>query len=167
MVIFAVWGWINLSTWGLCSTVKLQNNILIDDGWHVRLADFGLADYTNVTQATHTASQHHGAKRWMAPELFNPDLRFERTTQTDVYSFACVCLEIYTGNYPFSDIPRDGTVILKVMQGQRPIRPTVGVGRTIPDDLWCLIKLCWQQAPSDRPQILAVVEKLKDMSIET
>jgi hypothetical protein len=35
--------------------------------------------------------------RWMAPELIDPDrfgLPFRRTTATDVYAFACVCLEV-------------------------------------------------------------------------
>jgi len=142
-------------------------NIFIDDQWHVRLADFGLAGFADATLVTHT-SNNAGSIRWMAPELHNPEIfdlkELRRTAASDVYAFACVVLEIYTGNYPFSDTPRDGTVILKVMQGQRPIRPMVDTGKTVSDDLWCLIELCWQQAPSDRPQMLSVVERLQHLN---
>lgn len=75
----------------------LKTNILVDDEWHIRLADFGLSNYTEATLATNTSNQH-GAKRWMAPELLNPELfdvkRFQRTLQSDIYSFACICLEV-------------------------------------------------------------------------
>jgi len=134
----------------------------------VRLADFGLSGFADATLVTHT-SNNAGSIRWMAPELHIPEIfdlkELRRTAASDVYALACVALEIYTGNYPFSDILRDGAVILKVTEGQRPIRPSTGMGRAISDDLWCLIELCWQQAPSDRPQMLDVVERLESMSI--
>ncbi|KAJ6551693.1 hypothetical protein B0H19DRAFT_891456, partial [Mycena capillaripes] len=45
---------------------------------------------------------------WMAPELLDPQScglnEFRRTFSSDVYSFACVCLELYTGKPPFSEI---------------------------------------------------------------
>lgn len=65
--------------------------------WNIRLADFGLAKFTDTTLATET-SNHNGSVRWMAPELHLPeecDLeRYQRTTQSDIYAFACVCLEV-------------------------------------------------------------------------
>lgn len=74
-----------------------QGNILINDEWQACLADFGLARVSDLTVGTHT-SNHHGSTRWMAPELHDPDAfglgRFLRTPESDVYAFACVCMEV-------------------------------------------------------------------------
>jgi serine/threonine protein kinase len=67
----------------------LQGNILIDDGEHAQLADFGLANVTDATLGT-----QHGSSRWMAPELLNYQLEFKRTEASDVYAFACLCIEV-------------------------------------------------------------------------
>ncbi|EEB96278.1 hypothetical protein MPER_04612, partial [Moniliophthora perniciosa FA553] len=58
-------------------------------------------------------SQHivHGdlrSVRWMAPELLWPGNsgleRSQRTFMSDAYSFACVCVELYTGKPPFEEV---------------------------------------------------------------
>ncbi|KAJ7224779.1 kinase-like domain-containing protein [Mycena rebaudengoi] len=71
-------------------------NILITQDWSACLADFGLTSFTDTTAAT-TTSHRAGTVRWMAPELIAPDrfgIQFRRTTASDVYAFACVCLEV-------------------------------------------------------------------------
>ncbi|TFK43199.1 hypothetical protein BDQ12DRAFT_168524 [Crucibulum laeve] len=69
-------------------------NILINDEWQACLAGFGLTIVSEVTFTSHT----HGSIRWMAPELHYPKLfnlfRSVRTSASDTYSFACVCLEV-------------------------------------------------------------------------
>jgi serine/threonine protein kinase len=73
------------------------SNILVDDEWHACLADFGLAVFSDATVATHT-SHRGGSVRWMSPELHYPPScgleTFRRTFASDVYSFACVCVEV-------------------------------------------------------------------------
>jgi serine/threonine protein kinase len=72
-------------------------NILVDDNWHVRLADFGLAVFASATVAT-GSSHRGGSARWMSPELLSPQScgleKSQRTFASDVYSFACVCIEV-------------------------------------------------------------------------
>ncbi|KAJ7263107.1 kinase-like domain-containing protein, partial [Mycena rebaudengoi] len=69
-------------------------NILIDDENHVRLADFGLARFAHSPLGP---TNRGGSTRWMAPELLHPEScgieDFQRTFCSDIYSFACVCLE--------------------------------------------------------------------------
>ncbi|KAJ7231357.1 kinase-like domain-containing protein [Mycena rebaudengoi] len=69
-------------------------NILITQEWSACLADFGL---TSFTEATLTTTRRAGTTRWMAPELIDPErfgIQFRRTKASDVYAFACVCLEV-------------------------------------------------------------------------
>ncbi|KIM72666.1 hypothetical protein PILCRDRAFT_829625 [Piloderma croceum F 1598] len=97
------------------------NHVLIDQDRHACLADFGLTGWADATQATSTSNH---------------------AEVSDVYAFACVSVESYTGKYPFYDIPRDPTVILKVMQGERLGRPACSIDRIMSNELWGLVNAC-------------------------
>ncbi|KAJ7216754.1 kinase-like domain-containing protein [Mycena rebaudengoi] len=131
-------------------------NILITQDWSACLTDFGLTSFTDTTAAT-TTSHRAGTIRWMAPELIDPDrfgLKFRRTTASDVYAFACVCLELYTGRPPFADV-REGGVVLKIVQGERPAQPS-----TMPpmsEALWKYVSEWWAEDPATRPPAEMVV----------
>ena len=74
--------------------------MLVDDEGQPRLADFGLAQIAD-SQAGRSTFHGRGSMRWQAPELLrivdNPDgeeIVTVTTTMSDVYAFACVCLEV-------------------------------------------------------------------------
>ena len=74
-----------------------QVNILIKDNGAACLSDFGLSVFAEGKSKNY-ASLRGGADRWLAPELLDPE-RFgfhdDRPTYAgDIYSFACVCLEV-------------------------------------------------------------------------
>ncbi|KAK7046642.1 kinase-like domain-containing protein [Favolaschia claudopus] len=106
------------------------SNILISDEGNACLSDFGLAtmipDTDSSTGMLSSSSNHAGSIRWFAPELIRPTSfglqRFLRTTASDVYAYALVCIELYTGEPPFSQL-KDPTVLLGVIDGMRPERP--------------------------------------------
>ncbi|KAF7368647.1 Kinase-like protein [Mycena venus] len=129
-------------------------NILIDDDDHVRLADFGL---TRFSHAENASTNRGGSTRWMAPELLHPAScgldDFERTPASDIYSFACVMLELYTGQRPFSEISSDAAVLLKVIAGERPKCPAFMHN-------WAreLVLECWSHTPMNRPGTGAIIE---------
>lgn len=79
----------------------------MDADWHARIADFGLAALAETTFSDES-SPGTGAVRWMAPEIFEPfqDLGMEsgRTKATDVYSFACTCVEVRVNSVPVSPL---------------------------------------------------------------
>ncbi|KDQ55517.1 hypothetical protein JAAARDRAFT_89837, partial [Jaapia argillacea MUCL 33604] len=123
-------------------------NILIDDGCHVRVADFGMSTFVGVTQPSNLG----GTLRWMAPELFSTDPVNGRTAAVDIYAFAMVCYEVYLRSYPFPDIVAELQLLAKVAKGERPERSSLILcGRNMSDDLWGLVERCWAGSPTSRP----------------
>ncbi|KAL0065198.1 hypothetical protein AAF712_007868 [Marasmius tenuissimus] len=148
------------------------SNILVDDEWHARLADFGLAVFSDATVGTNS-SHNAGSVRWMAPELHHPQSfglkYFRRTFASDVYSFACVCVELYSGKPPFAEIPHDPAALLQVMAGKRPRKPTCPAtlsagsetGPIMPEYLWELVQICWSQDRAERPCMTKVISMMQ------
>jgi serine/threonine protein kinase len=74
-------------------------NILIDDRWRVKIADFGLSKMRARTYVSNSGGG--GTPEWMAPEV----LRSERYDEgADVYSFGVVMWEALTGVLPWSHL---------------------------------------------------------------
>ena len=78
---------------------KNQPNILLDQGWHVQLSDFGLACYEEDINLTGQTS-HAWNMRWSAPELLDPpdslgaDEEPRPDGRSDIFSFGCLCIEV-------------------------------------------------------------------------
>ncbi|KAJ7098468.1 kinase-like domain-containing protein [Mycena crocata] len=136
-------------------------NVLISDDGSACLSDFGLtttisdADTSTLGGASSSADRG-GSLRWQAPELIDPHSmgfeRFLRTPASDVYAYGCVCLELYTGKPPFSELSADGGVIFRVLKGERPEKPT-----NITGALWNLVTVAWAHHANDRPTIYQIV----------
>ncbi|KZT30906.1 kinase-like protein [Neolentinus lepideus HHB14362 ss-1] len=122
-------------------------NILIDDNKRACISDFGISKFLQSHTVTTVTTYHKGTLRWMAPEqLGSGDLSKARSPASDMYSFAHVCFEIYTGTFPWPDVQQDVAVIAKVAAAERPERPD-----GIPDEIWNIIESCWKQALEDSP----------------
>ncbi|KAL0056751.1 hypothetical protein AAF712_016638, partial [Marasmius tenuissimus] len=124
-------------------------NILIDDEGHPLLTDFGL---TFLHAAQRDPDSPAGTVRWMAPELMGgADLTFA----SDIYSFGCVCIEVYTGKPPFYELRNNMVVMLHVCEGKRPPQPP-----RMPKDVWALVNRCWDQQSDLRPSAQEVCREL-------
>ncbi|KAG6905133.1 hypothetical protein DXG01_004644 [Tephrocybe rancida] len=146
-------------------------NVLIDSSGRASLCDFGLASVTDpkiikwTSQSTITSKG--GTARWQAPELHESEDEAEKdynTKETDVYAWAGVCYEIFTGHLPFYEIPHGITVMTQIVQGHTPTRPDEDDAawreRGLNERIWKLMKDCWDFEPSKRPDMTQIVSNL-------
>lgn len=70
------------------------SNILLGEGYHPKLSDFGLAKLGPVGDNTHVSTRIMGTYGYCAPEYA---MTGQLTLKSDVYSFGVVLLEILTG----------------------------------------------------------------------
>ncbi|KIM91557.1 hypothetical protein PILCRDRAFT_763184 [Piloderma croceum F 1598] len=144
-------------------------NILITDSHRACLADFGLAttkDSKSFVVNSTTTMRVAGTLRWQAPELFDPcadDTACVSSLASDVYAFACVCYEMFSGEVPFHDIRNDYRVMNSVMLGKRPTRPSHDMCG-LDDEIWCIIESCWTHKPIERLTTHKIVERLRLLS---
>ncbi|GAB2266180.1 Serine/threonine-protein kinase pbl27 [Dionaea muscipula] len=71
-----------------------SSNILLDEGYHPKLSDFGLAKLGPVGDKTHVSTRVMGTYGYCAPEYA---MTGQLTIKSDVYSFGVVFLELITG----------------------------------------------------------------------
>ncbi|KAG6824283.1 hypothetical protein H0H92_007345 [Tricholoma furcatifolium] len=146
-------------------------NILVNESGRACVADFGLSSVSDREILAWTSyssvASRGGTVRWQAPELFNLDGEEEvhNTKASDIYAWAFVAYEIFTGEVPFAHLFRDATIVNRVLAGERPARPAnpslswSAWGLT--EDIWKLMETCWNSDPAQRPNVSVVIERLK------
>ncbi|KAK9839216.1 hypothetical protein WJX81_001874 [Elliptochloris bilobata] len=126
-------------------------NILVDNNWRVKVADFGLAQMrSNVLPSTGAG---FGTPEWMAPEVLRCQACDERS---DVYSYGVVLWELLTGDVPWVKLHPMQVVGAVAFQGARLSLPERGDA--------CLLELCGQcmeSDPAQRPTFPAMVARLE------
>ena len=70
------------------------SNILLGEGYHPKLSDFGLAKLGPTGDDTHVSTRVMGTPGYCAPEYLESG---QLTLRSDIYSFGVVILEVVTG----------------------------------------------------------------------
>ncbi len=76
--------------------------------------------------------------------------------KADVYSFALMMWELVTNELPFKDLDQMGLLMKVGLQGERPNLPAPD--SRCSSELINLIKMCWDQDPTKRPQFEEVTK---------
>ena len=133
------------------------------------LADFGLVTIlSDPASTTMSTSAKGGTTRWMSPELLDPGQLglkdSQPTRESDCYALGMVIYEVLSGQVPFAPCNVGFIVSRKIVEGERPERPSGLRGTWFTDDLWALLERCWSAQPQNRPTTEVVLEHLEQAS---
>lgn len=151
-------------------------NILIDDHGFAIISDFGLSKVMEETKpdSKNGTSFFAGSTRWMAPELILALAQDDRciptlTTQSDVYAFASICLEVGTGQVPYADRSNDYSVTVAILRGVKPTRGLALEIHSMPlkcvETFWAMLDRCWNDHAPLRPSMVEMLAFLDSMVI--
>ncbi|CAD6234999.1 unnamed protein product [Miscanthus lutarioriparius] len=145
-----------------------SSNILLGEGFHPKLSDFGLAKLGPVGDKTHVSTRVMGTYGYCAPEYA---MTGQLTVKSDVYSFGVVFLELITGRKAIDDTKIQGEQNLvawarplfkdrrkfpkmadPMLQGRFPMR---GLYQAL-----AVAAMCLQEQAATRPHIGDVVTAL-------
>jgi ankyrin repeat protein len=129
-------------------------NVLLDNHYRAKLADFGLSKIKQTSNTTTATGQSVGTVAWKAPELFKRGCKY--TPACDIYSLGMTLWELASRKLPFADANDNGEISVWVLQGEQETIPT-----DTPDGIKTVIQACWSDQAEQRPAAGRVVELLK------
>ncbi|KNZ75259.1 Serine/threonine-protein kinase A-Raf [Termitomyces sp. J132] len=146
-------------------------NILINSCGRAVLGDFGLASVDDPEilkwTAQSTVASKGGTTRWQAPELHETEDKVDKiynTKESDIFAWANVCYEIFTGRLPFYEVTRESTVLIKVLRGDIPTHPQqddpAWLEHGLNERIWDLMENCWKFQPSERPKMATIITRI-------
>ena len=68
--------------------------------------------------------------------------------------------QVFTGLIPFESCRAEPTVMLKIINGDRPTQPVGAAELGLTDGLWRLIRCAWAEDAQKRPPVGTIVEFL-------
>lgn len=93
-------------------------NILLGEGFHPKLSDFGLAKFGPSGDKSHVSTRVMGTQGYCAPEYAKTG---KLTAKSDIYSFGVVLLELITGRQAIDDtFGRDKRLVEWVIHTHMP-----------------------------------------------
>ncbi|XP_051466787.1 receptor-interacting serine/threonine-protein kinase 2 isoform X3 [Apus apus] len=85
--------------------LKTQN-ILLDDEFHVKIADFGMSKWRVISMSqsrSETSLPEGGTIIYMPPEDYNPSQKTRASVKHDIYSYAIIMWEVMSRKQPFEE----------------------------------------------------------------
>ncbi|MBA0774995.1 hypothetical protein Gotri_010161 [Gossypium trilobum] len=125
-------------------------NVLIDQDFHMKIADFGIACEEAYCDLL---ADDPGTYRWMAPEMIK---RKSYGRKVDVYSFGLMLWELVAGTIPYEDMNPIQAAFAVVNKNLRPVIP-----KDCPPAMRALIEQCWSLNPEKRPEFWQIVKVLE------
>nr|XP_009920916.1 PREDICTED: receptor-interacting serine/threonine-protein kinase 2 isoform X1 [Haliaeetus albicilla] len=95
--------------------LKTQN-ILLDDEFHVKIADFGMSKWRVISMSqsrSETSLPEGGTIIYMPPEDYNPSQKTRASVKHDIYSYAIIMWEVMSRKQPFEECLIDLEPVLR------------------------------------------------------
>ncbi|KAJ7575621.1 kinase-like domain-containing protein [Mycena floridula] len=124
----------------------------------VKIGDFGISKLGESEGSMTIESQDIRSSlnvRWLASELMENSYA-PRTKSTDLFAFARTITEIFSGNIPFIEIPKED-IQNYVRHGGIPIRPD-----GIHNSVWDIMLRYWSQNPNERGTAALMSDCIRD-----
>ncbi|XP_069073843.1 receptor-interacting serine/threonine-protein kinase 1 [Pleurodeles waltl] len=134
------------------------DNILVDDDFHIKIADLGVASFKAWSKLTKEETNRQrklksstgpktnaGTLFFMAPEHLK-SVNARPTEKSDVYSFGIVLWVILACKEPYENALTERQVCFCVLNGDRP-----EIDETWPLEVVGLMQRCWDGNPDKRP----------------
>eukprot|EP00884_Botryococcus_braunii_P005423 jgi/Botrbrau1/14882/Bobra.0248s0001.1 len=138
-------------------------NVLVDAGWHCKIADFNLSHMDGPAAVVCTNSAEN--PRWMAPEVIGGG---KHSKASDMYAFGMILWELLTWETPWHDMKAPQIVVALLNRKERPEVPEdpsrlpggtfVGMDKYIQH-----IQRAWAERPEDRPSFESSITELRSL----
>ncbi|XP_051944630.1 receptor-interacting serine/threonine-protein kinase 2-like isoform X2 [Hippocampus zosterae] len=156
----------NMSPPLLHHDLKTQN-ILLDSEFHVKIADFGLSKWRQLSVSKGSGSipsEIGGTVIYMPPEEYEPSKSRRAGVKHDMYSYAIIMWEVLSRQIPY-DVTNPMKIMFNVLRGMRPDTSYASLSDQIPsrDTLVCLMTCGWTANPDERPSFLKCLIELEPM----
>ncbi|XP_056339855.1 receptor-interacting serine/threonine-protein kinase 2 isoform X2 [Oenanthe melanoleuca] len=138
--------------------LKTQN-ILLDDEFHVKIADFGMSKWRVISMSqsrSESSLPEGGTIIYMPPEDYNPSQKTRASVKHDIYSYAVIMWEVMSRRQPFEEVTNPLQIMYSVSQGQRLDLSEGSLSMDIPHRglIIRLMESGWAQNPDERPSFL-------------
>ncbi|XP_074528109.1 platelet-derived growth factor receptor beta-like isoform X2 [Halichoeres trimaculatus] len=131
-------------------------NVLVCEGKLVKVCDFGLARDLKKDGDYIARGNTFLPVKWMSPESI---FRNIYSSQSDVWSYGVLLWEIFSlGVSPYPDLPMTQEFFAALKRGYRMSRPDHA-----PQDMFDLMKQCWEEQPACRPSFSSLALSVGDM----
>ncbi|KAF8607091.1 kinase-like protein [Ceratobasidium sp. AG-I] len=137
-------------------------NILVDDDNRARISDFG-SSFVKDCECEAGPPENMVdflTYRYTSIEIWNEDA--PATTQSDVWAFGCVALEVQLGIAPYSEV-KGHVQLMRHMAAGNPPATAVHLGSDSDAtalDVAAVMAQCWSPNPEDRPSMQLIRARL-------
>jgi len=131
-----------------------SHNMLVGEGWRIKVCDFGLArpieEKGKEEGNSNLLKTIVGTNEWMAPEVM---MGMSYDAKCDVFSYAMVLFELITRDKPPARVVRN--LFAFDAAGERNAIP-----KETPEELWQLLVDCAERESDARPDFVGILKRL-------